>query len=393
MRIAMYWNNPYPLAKTTVRHDLYAAQFQRLGHDVVTACLDVAATGVAGRVVTFTDPDEPRYAAFWERIRPDVLVVVTWLSMHAELVGARAAGARVVAIADSDGQVGFGTHRRHVLYRSVMQHAGLRDRVASAKFFAQRLLNRSAESARIVRSLEASDVVLFNTTAAVEHVCAFLREEHRPDLIARLGVCPYPVDPRFLDGRLAPDTRSQMVAVGRWDSMQKNAPLLRDALAAYYAGGGTSQTHLFGAGSELFAGLARRYPQVVCRGVGQVDEVAAAMRQAQMVLLTSRWESGPIVAFEALCQGCTLVSTDIPNMRELVEGGRFGAIASTHTPTAFAAAMASEDQRWRAGQRDAETIAAHWRPAFSAEAVCLRVLDSLVAPEPKMVGVRVPAGA
>jgi glycosyltransferase involved in cell wall biosynthesis len=319
--------------------------------------------------------------------------VVTWLSMHAELVGARAAGARVVAIADSDGQVGFGTHRRHVLYRSVMQHAGLRDRVAAAKFFAQRLLNRSAESTRIVRSIEASDAVLFNTMAAVEHVCRFLREEHRPDLIPRLGVCPYPVDARFLDERLPSTKRTQMVAVGRWDSMQKNAPLLRDALAAYYAGGGTSEAHLFGAGSELFAGLAQRYSQVVCRGVAQVDEVAAAMSQAQRVLLTSRWESGPIVAFEALSQGCTLVSTDIPNMRELVADGRFGEIASTHTPHGFAAAIAGEDERWRSGQRDAEAIAAAWRPAFSAEAVCRRVLDSLVAPEPMLVGVRESAGA
>lgn len=382
MKIAMYWNNVYPLAATTVRHDLYALEFERLGHDVVTACLTVASAGVPGHVVTFDDPDEPRHPAFWQRVQPDLLVVVTWLTMYDELASVRQAGARVVAIADSDGQVGFGTHRRHVLYRSVMQHARALDRVAAAKFFGQRLLNRAAESARIVRSVEASDSVLVNTSVAAENVHRFLREEGRHDLIPRVGVCPYPVDARFTDGPVEVQKSAKMVAVGRWDSMQKDGPLLRDALAAYYQGGGTAEAHLFGTGAELFRGLAERCPQVKCRGVAAVDAIAAAMRESRILLLTSRWESGPIVAFEALCQGCTLVSTDIPNMRELASEGAFGTIASRRSPLAFADAILTETARWQTGDRDPRAIAAHWRPVFSAEGACRCVLGSLAASEP-----------
>ena len=379
MRIALYWNNPYPLVAVTVRHDLYALGFERLGHDVVTACLTAAAVNFPGEVVTFDSPDEPRRPAFWKRIRPDLLVVVTWLSMHDELVAAREAGARVVAITDSDGQVGFGVHRRHQLYRSVMQHVSLRDRIGAVKYFGRRLLNRREESARILRSIEASDSVLSPTNIAVENVGRFLQEEDRIDLFARVGVCPYPVDSRFIEPPPKSKT-SRMVAVGRWDSMQKDGRLLRDALARYCAGGGLAETHLFGAGMEMFQPLSARYPQVVCRGIAGTDTIAQAMSDAQILLLTSRWESGPIVAFEALCQGCTLVSTGIPNVRELVWGGRFGTIAASHSPGAFATAIAQETGRWERGERHPHEIAAHWRPAFSPESVCRRILGSLDAP-------------
>ena len=385
MRIALCWNNPYPLTAVSVRHDLYALGFEQLGHDVVTVCLTVAAANVPGNVVTFDSPDEPRRAAFWKRIKPDLLVVVTWLSLLDELVAAREAGARVIAIADSDGQVGFGRHRRHALYRSVMQHAGLRDRVAAVKFFGERFLNRREEAAQIVRSVQASDRVLVTTRVAAENVALFLREERRGDLLARVGVCPYPVDSRFIETPVEHRKPARMFAAGRWDSMQKHGSLLRDALARYYADGGTAEAHIFGAGTELFDSLSTRYPAVVCRGVATVDSIAEAMRAAQMLLLTSRWESGPIVAFEALCQGCTLVSTGIPNMRELVSDGRFGTIAASRSPGAFAAAIAREAALWTTAMRRPAEIAAHWSPVFSPAAVCRRLLDSLTQRDPWLV--------
>lgn len=393
MRIALYWNNPYPLAATTVRHDLYAEGFERLGHEVVTACLSVAAANVKGRVVTFDAPDEPRHVAFWERLRPDLLVVVTWLNLYEELACARQAGASVIAISDSDGQVGFGGHRRHQLYRSVMQHSGLRDRVAAVKYFGQRLLNRQEESAQIVRSIEVSDSVLVNTAVAATNIAIFLGESGRSDLIARISVCPYPVDPRYLESPVAGKRPARMVAVGRWDSMQKDAALLRDALTCYYEAGGRTDTHIYGAGIDVFQTLSARYPAVVCHGVAAVEDIAESMRNAQALLLTSRWESGPIVAFEALCQGCTLVSTDIPNMRELIAGERFGALATARSPHSVATAIAREDERWRAGTRHANAIAEHWRPVFATSAVCERVLDSLTARETCLVPPREAAAA
>jgi glycosyltransferase involved in cell wall biosynthesis len=379
VKIALFWNQAQPLVSATVRHDLYVDALGRLGHDVTTVCLAAGADRIRGRVVTFDDPDEPRHAAFWSRLPTDVLLVVTWLQMAEELEAARAAGARVVALADSDGHVGFGVHRRPVLYRSVMQHPRWRDRVAAAKYFGQRLLDRREEAARILRSIEASDVVLFNTEAAARNVQRFLTEEGRPEWAARIGVCPYPVDPSFVTTPVADARVPRLLAVGRWDSMQKDAPLLRDALADYYERGGTAEAHIFGEGTDVFASLAARVDRLSLRGVASPQALADTMRTARSLLVSSRWESGPIVAFEALCQGCTLVGTDLPNLRELVADGAFGTVVARRRPSDFAAAIATEMGRWRDGRRRPAAIAAAWRPVFSADAVVRRALASLDA--------------
>ena len=90
VKIAMYWNDPCPLVAATIRHDLYARELEKRGHEVVTACLTAASRGVPGQVVAFDDRDEPRRQAFWDRIRPDVLIVITWLWMREELEIGRA---------------------------------------------------------------------------------------------------------------------------------------------------------------------------------------------------------------------------------------------------------------------------------------------------------------
>ena len=371
----MCWNNPYPLAAATVRHDHYARGFERLGHEVTLVCLAAAAKGLPRNVVRFPAPDDVRQPGFWRRIRPDVLVMVTWLQLADELAAGRGADCKTVALADSDGQVGFRGHWRHTLYRSVMQHVRLRDRVAAAKFYARRFAQRSREAAVIIRSIEVSDRVVVNTRVAAANVRRFLLEEERADLASRVVVVPYPVGEAFTSSPLLEGKRDSVIAVGRWDTRQKNASFLLQSLDRYYGRGGTTETQVFGSGGEVFRSLAERGFPVVCHGVRSPGAVAAAMAEARALLLTSRWESGPIVAFEALSQGCTLISTDIPNARELVAAGCFGQIANS--VPAYATAIKEEMKRWSAGDRNPASIAAQWRPLCSIDAVCRQILSTL----------------
>src|SRR5439155_8082806 len=141
-----------------------------------------------------------------------------------------------------------------------------------------------------------------------------------------------PVDSFFSESFVPRQKANRLIAVGRWDSTQKDGKLLAASLNRYYERGGTAETLIFGNGCDVFSRLSSRWGKVECRGVQSPSAVAQAMSGSRSLLLTSRWEGAPVVAFEALCQGCTIVSTDIPNAREFVDFGRFGEISPQRTP-------------------------------------------------------------
>jgi glycosyltransferase involved in cell wall biosynthesis len=95
------------------------------------------------------------------------------------------------------------------------------------------------------------------------------------------------------------------------------------------------------------------------------------MRTSRVLLVSSRWESGPIVAFEALCSGTTVVGPAwVPACRWLAPDA--GRCFTRRSATALGAAVVSELQAWDAGHRDPAAVAARWRPWFDPAEVCRR---------------------
>jgi hypothetical protein len=158
--------------------------------------------------------------------------------------------------------------------------------------------------------------------------------------------------------------------------------LLVGGLERYLRAGGRWKFTLLGRCGELrFGSLLATYPdRVEYRGVVTQEEVAALLGQARVLLSTSGWESGPIVASEALLRGCSLVGpASIPSFVQFCEAG-CGTTFGRRSAGAVAAALGAEAEAWAAGQRDPVAIAAHWHGYFTSEGVCRRVLDGLNAP-------------
>jgi hypothetical protein len=92
-----------------------------------------------------------------------------------------------------------------------------------------------------------------------------------------------------------------------------------------------------------------------------------------VIVIPSRWESGPIVAWEMLALGGTVVGTPIPNVCAFAAAD-FGRVSATHSAGGLAAALNQELDAWEHGQRDPRAIAAHWRAYVSPKAVAERML-------------------
>src|SRR5437016_20156 len=105
MRIALVWNAQARLTDITVRQELYARGFEALGHEVLIVCPAAAAEGYPYPVQAVPLPADLADPSLWQQLGCDVAVMITWHMMAAILRAIRSAGTRVVAIADSDGQI------------------------------------------------------------------------------------------------------------------------------------------------------------------------------------------------------------------------------------------------------------------------------------------------
>ena len=377
-RVAVVWAADQPLTTISVRYERYLHGFRALGWEAFAVCSEAAAVGFAAPLVRAPDSASLRDSAFWRSMQLDAAVVVTWLGLP-DVVGAlKEACPWVASVADSDGQVGVRVFPAATFNRSVWQHARLIDRLRAAKFWAQRYLLRPERYDRpVLESSERADLVAVCSASAKRNLSRFFAYHRRPDLAARTAVIPYPVDECFRDGEIPVRRARRLVAVGRWDDPQKDAPLLAATIRQVLAADPDVGFDLIGPGGEaVFADLCRRQSGVTYHGPRPPEAIAELLRNSRSLLLSSRWESGPIVANEALSVGCTLVGpARIPALEAFCGGGRYGVACRGGAAKTLAAAVLEEMKAWDDGRRDPKQIAATWRPRFDPAVVCRQLLQ------------------
>ena len=99
---------------------------------------------------------------------------------------------------------------------------------------------------------------------------------------------------------------------------------------------------LFGEGSGELAsrcGARARGGALHLLGRRPVAEVRAAMRQADVVLLPSRWENAPYTVLEAMAAGAPLVASQVGGIPEMVETERQALLVADRDAVAHLAAV------------------------------------------------------
>ena len=168
----------------------------------------------------------------------------------------------VASVADSDGLIGT---RVHPLGHPPPEGAfsTLRRLTASgpAGYWIRLYLFSSRQFDRpIIDSCTYSDIIVSGAPRNAYHLRRFFAHYCRPDLSNRIIVAPYPVDQPFLGGPVRTDRADQVVAIGRWDSPQKDAGLLCRTANRYLAAGGKTTFVLIGRhGEQWFGSLASRW--------------------------------------------------------------------------------------------------------------------------------------
>jgi hypothetical protein len=379
VRIALVWSAEARLVDITVRHELFVRGFEALGHEVITVCTKQAAEGYSYPIKTVAAPGDLADPVLWRRLQADVAVMITWHMRAGVLAAIRAAGTRTIAIADSDGQVSLRVHPFATWRGMIAQHPRWDLKLRATKHWLQLLLRHARrEDFEKITSTWHSDAVVFGTECARDNFRLILEHYQRSGLAHRLVVVPYPVNEAFCDGPIPSKKQNRLIAIARWDSPQKDAALMSAALRLFLQQGAQSEVLLIGRGGETrFRELTAQFPHVRYLGVQPVESIASLMAASRSIVFSSRWESGPVAAWEALALGSTVIGPPIPSFASLAAGQHFGRVSSTRRPADLAGAIAAEMAAWEAGTRDTRTIANHWRARVHPKSVCARMLDSL----------------
>lgn len=381
LRIACFWNEARSLDRISFRHEHLLRGFAALGHSPTLVTARPWIGSFAGPQLLVDDLAELARPEFWRHAGFAAAVGLTWLRKTALLEALAAAGVPSIALADSDGQIGFAAHPAISWARIGPYQRTARERARAGLYFARRYVasrhRRDPEDRDFVASARASTAIAFASAEAIACFRRFLAQQGAAELAARAFVAPFPVPEEFCSAAL-PAKQDRLVAIGRWSDPQKDAPLLAGALDRLLRRRRTTRVTLYGAdGTAAFAALAARRPAVEIAGERPPGEIRAALAESRAAIVASRWETGPHAAFEALALGATLVGPPLPNLRGLTAGGRFGTLAADRRPGSLARALAEELARWDRGERDGPAIAGHWRPELSATAVCRRLLAAL----------------
>lgn len=138
-------------------------------------------------------------------------------------------------------------------------------------------------------------------------------------------------------------------------------------------------------GDDLFGWLERELapPLAAAGGPGSfhplgrlpLAEARAALAQADVVLVPSRWENCPYVVLEAMAAGRAIVASDGSGLPELIEPGRTGLLAPVGDATAHAGAVERLLDDREFAQRLGAAARARVERELSAETIARRSLE------------------
>ncbi|MEM7582048.1 MAG: glycosyltransferase family 4 protein [Acidobacteriota bacterium] len=382
MKIALVWNHRSRLLDCSFRFEQYLVGFEALGHAATVVCDHDSAQGFDGPLHVVETADQLATPEVWRATGAEVAVIVTWHRMPEVLQAMQGAGLQVIAVTDTDGQMGLRTFPRLSLERMLVYQPSPRGRLRVFKYWLTQWIKgiwrTSPEDLELLASTRASDAVILGSTEARRNFRRFLHGAGAGGLCDRLHVVPFTIGDALLSCPVPEHKRDCIVAIGRWDDPQKDAGLLAAALERFGETRPTTEVAILGRGGDAwFAGLERFAPRLRYVGVQQQEQVAHQLAEARSIVFSSRWEGCPHAALEALACGATVIGPAIPSLNSWADEGRFGTVTASRRPRALADAMVREMSAWDAGQRNAQDISRHWRQVLDPAVVCQAMLQAL----------------
>ena len=299
---------------------LLTKAFHDLGHDallVVHPAGDASSkiinlkSNIQNDPVLWVSQQDVRNPLWWQSHKPDLVILGLWTRPKYNPIrrAALSATPHVIERADSDGMrtasCGFFTYakRRFDYFRDrTYQWPSLLSIPSSFFYSFASILATPWIEFRLKKTLELLPTILVETP----HANALWKS-----LATRLGVdpekihcVPHPIQADIFKFDPTIQKKNQIISVGRWNSYQKNLPLLLKTLRTFLDENPSWTSLVIGSGLPAKS----PYPQITFLPPLSSPDLACHMQQSKIFLSTSRYESFGLASVEASACGCTVVS-------------------------------------------------------------------------------------
>jgi glycosyltransferase involved in cell wall biosynthesis len=227
---------------------------------------------------------------------------------------------------------------------------------------------------------------LNETPEGVRLLKELLMQKGRIDVASRVRYSPHPIMEEVVyDPAVKKEKR--IIAVGRWDNYQKNAPLLIRTLEAVLAEYSDYEAHLFGGGQTQLVQLKQKLPEdihsrIVIRGIVDHAALISEYQKSRIFFAPSRSESFNIAAAEALACGCSVVgSGHVFSFRNFVSKNS-GTVSGHYNRKGLNDALQVELCAWDGGLRDALLSSRSWKQEVGADEIVAVVIGVMSLPSP-----------
>lgn len=294
---------------------LLTQSFRNLGHDawlVVHPTSELAPqlnnqkSPVAKDPVLWALPSDVRNPSWWKSHKPDLVILGLWTRPKYDPVrcAALTVTSHVVERADSDGirtsSCGLRnyTQRRYDYFRDRTYRwpAGV-SIPASALYALASVLATPWIEARLAKTLRLLPAVAVETpTAALLWKRLANRLGADP---SRIHCIPHPIQTNIFHPDASIRKKKQIISVGRWESYQKNYPLLVKTLAAFLEENSSWTALVVGSGLPPTPPHSRIFFSAPLPPV----HLARQMQESRVFLASSRYESFGLAAAEGAACG------------------------------------------------------------------------------------------
>lgn len=387
------WLTAIPLAYTE-----YPGYWERDGG---LMCLGLQALGIESKFVALGDPEtrspHPLILATLEQMKDEhwwrrqeaegVMIYSRGAPRFEPIVRAiKAAGLKLVVHIDSDGFSSPHVSFRDFLFGTYIMFRDERKPLPGLMALAKALLFRifpQIYDLKFQLHLSHADIVTVNSPLGLQHMRRLLLRFNRPELAAKLRQIPAP-SRGDCDYDPAVQKRPQIIAVGRWNTYQKDAPRLIASLNQVLLELPHYRAVVIGAGGDLLRQLIRDHASAVAGRIEVPDFIdrAALIRcyqESQIMFVPSRAESLHLAAVEALFCGCSVVGAAAISSMQWFTSRASGTAAPRRTVDDFSKALLAEAECWRKGERDPAAISRDWRSRVLAPVVVQTILDEVDA--------------
>ena len=285
--------------------------FRQLGHDAHLVCYPTThSKDPLDRPVQLISQSQATSRDWWTQQMPDLVILGIWTRPKYDPIrrAALSATPHVVERADSDG---MRTASCGLLTYAKRRFDYFRDRT----YHWPSLLSIPASIFYSFASILATPWIEFRLRKTLGLLPSIVVENPHAtnlwkSLATRLGVdpskihcVPHPIQTDIFKFDPAIQKKNQIISVGRWESYQKNLPLLLKTLRAFLDKNPTWTSLVIGSGLPAKS----PHPRITLLPPLSPPDLARHMQESMIFFFSSRYESFGLAAAEASACGCTVV--------------------------------------------------------------------------------------